>query len=92
MTFETQVGNPSNMVSKAHNTEGSARGRVVKAMENLKQFGGRFDSELQRRCTSTIEQIKNTNLKSLPLNEWRRWEVQETQSDVILRVAVRRTS
>lgn len=92
MTFETMVGNPDNMVSRTHNTEGSARNRILKAMMNLQEFGGRFDSELRLRCTTAIEQIKNTNLKSLPLNEWYAWRVEETQSTVTLRVAVRRTS
>jgi hypothetical protein len=92
VTFETQVGNPSNQVSKNHNTEGSARNRIVKAMDNMREFGGRHHHDTQRACTSIIEQIKNTSLKNLPLNEWRRWEVQESYSGVTLRVAVRRTS
>lgn len=86
------VGNPGNMVSKTHNTEGSARTRILKAMMNLQEFGGRYDHEMQMRCTTAIEQIKNTNLKSLPLNQWYQWGVEETQSAVTLRVAVRRTS
>jgi hypothetical protein len=91
-TFETLVGNPSNQVSKNHNTEASARTRIVNAMTNMREFGGRYHLDLQRECTSVIQQIKNTNLKVLPVGEWRRWEVQEPYSDVTLRVAVRRTS
>lgn len=91
-TFETQVGNPSNLVGKNHNTEASARTRIVNAMHNLQEFGGMFDHELRRNCTSAIEQIKNTNFKVLPLQEWRRWEVEEPYNDVTLQVAVRRTS
>lgn len=89
MMFETTVGNASNLVHKDHKTEGSARNRIVKAMENMREFAGRYDSELNRECIRTIEQIKNTSLKNLPVNEWYQWAV---QADVILYVGVRRTS
>ena len=105
-TFETEVGNPEAVdqyvdpaqtrkapfVVKAHNTKGSAENRLVKALENLWKLGSRHDHTLQSQCTVAIEQIKNLNLTTLPLNEWRRWEVTDPLYDVTLVVKVRRTS
>lgn len=91
MKWETEVGNPSKLVSKEHNTDNSARHRLVVAMQEMQEFGKRFNLTLEASCVSTIEEIKNTNIKVLPLNDWRGWSVKDDYSGVTLVTRIRRT-
>jgi hypothetical protein len=87
--YESEVGNPSKLVSKQHKQASSLQNRVVGAVENLRQHGARYDHDLEQRCISVIEQVKNVNPRYLPIGEWREWRVEDR---VTLIVRMRRLS
>lgn len=88
--FETEVGQPSILITAPHTTADSARGRIIGAVETLQKFGANFNSDLERQCVATIEQIKDLNPKTLPLHETREWQVTDAPSGLTLIVKLRR--
>lgn len=104
MRWETDCGNPNtpdvwidgakhakHARVQAHPTKKSAQTRLLRHLDEMRQFGRTYNHALEREAEAAIEQVKNTALDHLPIGEWRGWSVRDDYSGVAVVVRVRRT-
>lgn len=90
MRWETSLGTPGVQEQKLHNTAASARTRATKGLKDLMEFGAVFNHALQNACAVTLSEIRDVNLNSLPVGEWREWRVSDEPSGLVHVVRLRR--
>lgn len=88
--WETSLGTPETQERKSHNTAASARTRATKGLKDLMEFGAVFNHALQNECASVLSQLRDVNLNTLPIGDWREWRVADEPSGLIHVVRLRR--
>lgn len=88
--WETSLGTPQVMEVKSHTTAASAQTRAEKGLLELAAFGGIFNHALRDECLARVRELKDVNLKVLPIGEWREWRVCDEPSGLVHVVKVRR--
>lgn len=88
--WETSLGTPEAQEQKTHNTAASARTRATKGLKDLMEFGATFNHRLRDDCASTLMELRNVNLNTMPIGTWFTWRVTDEPSGLVHVVRLRR--